>query len=509
MAGQLALVLHAHLPDVREPQWRHSIEERWFFEALWECYLPLCDMLDRLARDRVAAQLTLSLSPPLIGMLRDAALGERFEEHLRRIDEVRRRAAASTDRHSLGEALDDLGGRIAQAGRSWRASDGDLLGRLMQHARAGRLEVITTGASHAFLPGWTPVAGVARSQLALGRQLLRCTTGSEGPGLWLPECGFDATVAQALTRLDVGYTVLDSHAFELARPAAPPSGAMRHEGVVYFARDRTSSAQVWSRRHGYPGDPLYREFHRDLSQQLSESLLRPFAPGTPTGLKCWAVTGLTEHKLPYRPQLAAQRAAEHARHFVEQRASQLRAADRDALVVAPYDAELFGHWWFEGPTFLEHVLRGVARHDGLETVALSHARARQQAVSGLPAASSWGRGGFAEPWMNEGNAALWRPLHHAHRRVVRALRAGTAPATTLASAARELLQLQASDWPFLIDQGSAAHYAQRRLALHQHNIDALLGDSSHPPSSDTVARLLLKPALEALDDATVCREVMS
>jgi predicted glycosyl hydrolase (DUF1957 family) len=111
--------------------------------------------------------------------------------------------------------------------------------------------------------------------------------------------------------------------------------------------------------------------------------------------------------------------------------------------------------------------------------------------------------------MNEGNAALWRPLHHAHRRVVRALRAGTAPATTLASAARELLQLQASDWPFLIDQGSAAHYAQRRLALHQHNIDALLGDSSHPPSSDTVARLLLKPALEALDDATVCREVMS
>jgi 1,4-alpha-glucan branching enzyme len=208
------------------------------------------------------------------------------------------------------------------------------------------------------------------------------------------------------------------------------------------------------------------------------------------------VTGTPGPKRTYRPGAAKTKAEEHAEHFVAQRAAALRGQPSDAILVAPYDAELFGHWWYEGPLFLEHVLRQIARRDDMQAVTLSRALAQHHAIDGAPTASSWGRGGFGEPWMNERNAELWRPLHHRHRKVVTALAKVPSTPTHLGHAARELLQLEASDWPFLIDQGSAAHYARERLARHLQNIDALV---------DTKAsrRGELRPLLEALDDATL------
>jgi 1,4-alpha-glucan branching enzyme len=477
----LALVLHAHLPFVRHPENDDHLEERWLFEALGESYLPLVDVLERLARDGVAYRLTLSVSPTLAAMLGDPLLCARFARWLSRLDRLARRERALVSASDpLTPALDHAIDCVEQAARTWERLGGDVLGAFTALADAGHIELAGCAATHGYLPGLAAVPSAVFAQLALGADAHREVFGRTPHALWLPECGYFPRLDATLARLGVRATVLDAHGVLLARPR-PPFGVfapvLSPSGVALFARDPEASEAVWSREAGYPGDPAYREYHRDVvdvwPRERFADVVPPIDARVQTGLKLWRITGSEGEKAPYDPPAAAERARVHAAHFLAQRRVRLDAAravlrDREAVCVAPYDAELFGHWWHEGPLFLEHVLRGAA----LRTTTLSAHLARSPDLAVVaPSPSSWGEDGHSRVWLGEQTAALWPAVHAVAREVpplvARHLLASS-PLTqrVLRQACREALLSQASDWPFLVHGGTAPHYARARLETH-------------------------------------------
>lgn len=485
--GYLALVLHTHLPFVRHPEHERPLEERWLHEALSECYLPLLDVFARLERDSVPFALTMSLTPPLVAMLRDDLLRRRFDEHLARLERLAAREQTRlADDALFGPIARFYVKRFAEVRARWEAIGGDVVGALLAHRAKGQLDLITCSATHAYLPGLMPHPRSLRAQLRLGVAAFEQMVGERPLGMWLPECAyhpsFDADVGEAGVR----YTVLDAHgllhatprpAFDVFHPIVSPGG------TAFFARDDGSARQVWSREVGYPGNAYYRDFYRDIGfDEPEEHLLGelgPFGSRVMTGLKYYRITGQTEHKLPYMPGVAEERAHEDARDFVGHRLGHIKhlraTMPVPPVIVAPYDAELFGHWWFEGPLFLEWIFRHAApafeANGLLEPITLRRYLERHpQALSATPAASSWGAGGHGEVWVGPAAAPYWRHVHHGCRTVEQLLdrhrRIDGVRGEALDLAIRELLLLQTSDWPFILRTGSMVEYAESRLRAH-------------------------------------------
>ncbi len=486
MLGRLALVLHAHLPYVRHPEHERSLEERWLHEALWESYLPLLDVLDRLEKDGVAATLTLSVSPPLAAMLRDRLLKARFVAHLDRLA----RLAEKLEKVVAAELLPALRfyqGRLAEVAAVWDRVGGDVLGAFKKHAAKGRLELWTTSATHAYLPGLAAAPASIRAQIRLGLRAFASVFGEEPKGFWLPECAYEPGFGDDLAEAGVACTIVDGHGLLLASPR-PPRGVLEpivaSNGVAFFGRDAGASHDVWSRKGGFPGHPSYREFYRDVGFDLAEEELDgdvgPGGTRVMTGLKLHRITGPGLEKEPYDPGAAIAQAKEHARLFVEARGATLREGG-GGLVVAPFDAELFGHWWLEGPAFLEEVLRLVdARRDPsvrATTPAAFLAEGPELSVA-EPAASSWGEGGFGAAWTGPEAARLWRHVHHAEELVRAAVEdhQGTRGLSgrALDQAIRELLLLQSSDWAFMLRRGEMGEYAAHRAKSHATRVARLV-----------------------------------
>ncbi|HXL15399.1 MAG TPA: 1,4-alpha-glucan branching protein domain-containing protein, partial [Methylomirabilota bacterium] len=251
-------------------------------------------------------------------------------------------------------------------------------------------------------------------------------------------------------------------------------------GVLALGRDADSSRQVWSAAEGYPGDPHYREYYRDQGFDLPLDQVREFLPsgGTRThlGLKYYRITDpRSTRREPYNPDVARARAREHAAHFVRERAAQARAVSerigQQALLFAPYDAELMGHWWYEGPDWLGFVLDEAAREPDLEAVdPIEAIGSTPRAAEGRLHPSSWGEGGYSSFWLDPSNDWIYRHLNHAAERM-QALsrgreRRGPLEMRALAQAGRELLLSQASDWAFIMRTGTLVPYAVRRTELH-------------------------------------------
>ncbi len=482
--GHLALILHAHLPFVRHPEHRDHLEERWLFEALTGSYLPLVAALRRIERDGVPARVTISLSPTVIEMLRDPVLCARFEAHLARLDRLgeRERERASIDAEFAPAALAHVD-HLRAVRAAWDEAHGDVVGALAELSRAGLVELWTSAATHAFLPALAHHPGVVNAQIAAGLDVFRRATGADAKGFWLPECGFARGVDRTLAGHGVACTAVETHAllFADARPRWPCAApVITPAGLACFGRDVASGRQVWSRDEGYPGDPWYREFHRDLGFERDAREIEDFlaADGSrqATGFKYHRVTGPGGDKAPYVPAVAKARAKEHAEHFVASRAAHLswlaqRVSGVAPVIVAPYDCELFGHWWFEGVEFLEHVLRITAARRDVSTVTPCEYLARYSRHDcTTPEESTWGDGGYSRVWLHPSNAWMLRHVDHACAEMTslaKAFRGAEGLARrALAQAARELLLLTASDYPFLIRTGGAPHYARARFDAH-------------------------------------------
>jgi 1,4-alpha-glucan branching enzyme len=489
--GYLAFVLHAHLPFVRHPEHARHLEERWLYEALVECYLPLLDAFDRMAEERVPFGLTMSVTPPLAAMLKDPLLRQRFHEHLARIEALSRQEMERLYGDArFAPVATFYREHFARMRAVWDRHDGDVVAGLVRHWDAGRLELITCSATHCYLPGMLPAREGIRPQLALGVDGFEKLVGRRPTGAWLAECAYHPSFDEEIARAGVRFTIVDSHGVTNARPR-PAYGVhapiCSPSGVAFFARDAESSRQVWSRDEGYPGDAYYREFYRDIGFDLPVEQLNGEVAGDGsrlmTGLKYFRITGKDVEKQPYQPGVAAERAAEHAGNFVFNRVHQVKhlagSMAVPPIVVAPYDAELYGHWWFEGPVFLEQVFRRLREAGGeLEAVSLRQYLDRHPlCAQATPSASSWGAGGYGEVWVGQEAAWTWRHVHHATRYAKHLVDqhrgADGARGRALDQAIRELLLLQSSDWNFILKTGTSTRYAEARIRSHVHRMRRL------------------------------------
>ena len=482
--ASLAFVLHAHLPFVRHPAHEDFLEERWLAEAITETYIPLLEMLGALERDRVPARLTLSLSPPLLAMLADHLLRTRYLRHLDRLVELaekeERRTRADERFHRVAEMYL---ARFCRARTIFLEDWGqDLIAAFRSYQERGLLEIITCAATHGFLPLLAVTPGAVRAQVEVAVAEHRRFFARSPEGFWLPECAYEPGLDAELARVGVRYFFVDTHGIAHATPR-PVYGVYApiacDSGVAAFGRDPDSSKQVWSAEEGYPGDFWYRDFYRDIGFDLDYDYVRPYLPPTGqrilTGLKYHRITGKTDVKAPYEPERARERLEAHAAHFVAGRVHQAawlaRAMDRPPIIVCPYDAELFGHWWFEGPWWLEAVLRRLAVTPELRAGTPGDDLARHPTVQrATPAASTWGWKGYNEVWLAGENDWLYRHLHATADRLHALCRsypsADERTRRALTQALRELFLAQASDWAFMMSRATTVEYAVRRSLDH-------------------------------------------
>jgi 1,4-alpha-glucan branching enzyme len=500
MQGYLAIVLHAHLPFVRHPEHEKFLEESWLYEAVAECYLPLLQVLEGWTRDQLDVRLTLSLSPTLCAMLRDPLLLERARRHL---DDLLHLAELEIHRTHFDRRLREVAlhyhERFTALCATYQACGGDVLDAFRRFQDQGRLEIITTAATHALLPLLAQHPESLRAQILVARDHYEETFRRPPRGLWLPECAYAEGVDKVLQEANIRWFTLDTHGLLHARPR-PRYGVFAPvftpQGIAAFARDRDSARQVWSRTEGYPGDPRYRDFYRDIGFDLDLDYVRPYLPSPDhrgfTGIKYWRIEADRHGKQIYNRQLALEAAAQHARHFLDARLAQFQqlaaVMDRPPLLLSPYDAELFGHWWYEGPDFLDAFVRQAC--SGQSAFRLStpgdYLRAQPTNQVAEPSPSSWGEEGYYRVWLNESNQWIYPHLHAAQTRMTQLAR--QFPRATglrfraLRQAAQELLLAQASDWPFILRTGTSPDYAKRRvqehllrfLALHQQLTDGTI-----------------------------------
>ena len=484
--GYLTFVLHAHLPYVRHPEYDSFLEERWFFEAMTETYIPIIKFCNRLIQEKVKFKFTLSISPSLLAMMEDPLLQKRYKNHLIKMIEL-------TEREIERNGDDPHFHYLAGMYRKMFLETHDIFinrykGRLSTafkelHDR-GAIELITTTATHAILPLLSQHEKSVYSQIRIGLDYFESVFGFRSQGMWLPECAYYKGLDKALSQEGVRYFMLESHGVDNASvtpfygihaPIYTPSG------VAAFGRDRSSTKQVWSARSGYPGDPAYREFYRDIGYDLDYQYIQPYIAGdvrVDTGLKYFRITGPTSWKEPYYPDAAKERAAEHASDFLYSRVAHIEhlasVMETPPIVVAPFDAELFGHWWFEGPQWLDFVIRKAAfDQDTLELTTPSDYLDRHPVhQTGFPSASTWGHKGYFETWLNKKTDWIFHQLYDcSHRMENLAARNGRAKTSALTRRAlnqcmRELLLAQSSDWPFIINNGTSEEYAVRRVKDH-------------------------------------------
>ena len=483
--GSLAFLLHAHLPWVRHPEYDEFLEEDWLFEAILECYIPLLKILRRLVAEKAPVKLTFTLTPPLCAMLRDPLLQGRAERYLARGVEL---AAMEIERTAHDAAMRDVArhyhSRLSEALEFYTQEiSHDVVAAFAQLQADGIIEIITCGATHGFLPLMEVVPEAMRAQILIACDYHHDCFGRAPEGIWLPECGYVPSVGRLLQEANLRWFVVDAHGLMYGEPRprfAIYAPYFTPAGPAVFGRDRESSKQVWSAREGYPGDPAYRDFYRDIGMELPEDYLRTVLPDLGcrrnTGFKYHRITGSPDKQV-YNRAWAMAAADHHAGDFLDARVRQFEHLKSmlpiDPIILSPFDAELFGHWWYEGPEFLDLFLRKAAYDQKTFRLTTPGAYLRenptQQMVS--PSSSSWGNKGYWEVWLDRCNSWIYPHLHAAARRMTAAAHANQSTRSVftkrlLQQLARELLLAQSSDWAFLMKTGTAVDYATRRTKDH-------------------------------------------
>jgi len=484
--GYLCIVLHGHLPYVRHPEHENFLEEDWLYEGITETYIPLISMYEKLVEDGVDFRLTMTLSPTLISMLSDPLLQERYLKHINRLIEL---AHKEIERTTWQPSFQHLAitylNQFCKARETFEKYGRNLVTAFKKFQDLGKLEIITCGATHGYFPLMDVCRESVRAQVQVAANHYEKVFGRRPIGIWLPECGYHPGHDEILKEAGIRYFFTDSHGVLHGNPR-PKYGVFapvycKGTGVACFARDLESSKQVWSSIEGYPGDYNYREFYRDVGFDLEYDYIKPYihpdGVRINTGIKYYRITGTSNIKEPYVPQWATERAAEHAGNFMFNRQKQVEYLydfmQKKPILVSPYDAELLGHWWYEGPQWLDFLIRKIAfDQDQIRLITPSEYLAenpRNQVIT--PSLSSWGWKGYSEMWLQGSNDWIYRHLHAASGRMTELAKQYQNTSDNLArralnQALRELLLAQSSDWGFILGTGTHTNYAVKRTKDH-------------------------------------------
>ncbi|MDR2186147.1 MAG: DUF1957 domain-containing protein [Treponema sp.] len=478
----IIIVLNAHTPFVRHPEVSRSPEERWFFDAVSETYIPLLEVFDRLDRDHVPFRMGIVLSPILCHMLRDEHILDRYLAHVDRQiefgrEELARNAGAEEYRHLAQLFCEDM---AAKRRFFTERCGGDLLPVFDYYQKKGRIEILTTAATYAFLPFYAKFPEAVQAQLEVAVNACRGVFGRSPQGFWLPELGWSAGLDKYLKMYNFGYTILETHGAVLGEPFAGRGSfypVKTPAGIPVLSRDYYARRDIED-PGGFPQDPVYRDYYADAGYELPVTMVRPFleAQGirTQTGYKYWASGVRGTEKRIYDPRLAAEKVREHARSFLEARISRLNQAGafmkEQAVNLCAYNADRFGRFWYEGPQFIEALFReGAFRREvqfmnPAEYLYKQHPASFQTVV---PEFSSWGVNGYAEMWLDASSDWMYCHSVRALERMIEI--ADRFPDDTglkeraLNQAAREILLVQSSDWAGMLYRQEHAEYARNQI----------------------------------------------
>jgi 1,4-alpha-glucan branching enzyme len=526
--GFVTFTLHSHLPYVvNHGTWPHGIE--WLHEAAAETYLPLLRMFKELEDQGLALNANVNLSPILLEQLAHPVFKEEFPKYVvRKIDAAIKdgEGFSRQGEHHMAEVAAFWRDFYQQALRHFEDLGGDIIRGFRRFYESGAIEIITCGATHGYFPLLGTDASI-RAQVGTGVETHRRFFGKKPRGIWLPECGyrpagqwqfpvpvngFGSThgnrpflregVEEILAENEIEFFFVDTHLvdsstqftpYELMAGGVPVAAELPPENpeknfyrayyadtpdrrktqVAFFTRDPRTGIQVWSGEHGYPGDGNYLEFHKKR---------------WPGGHRYWRITGPKADlgdKLPYYPKVAQQRTRDHAEHFARITAEAIRfhGSNGSAIPVltAPFDAELFGHWWFEGPEWLKNVVLQYARPESQIQLINCSEYLDQYSPAGFLALpeGSWGANSDNSVWLNEENAWTWKHIYPCELAVQQiannGMWHGNEQATRLVQQiCRELLLLESSDWQFLITTKHARDYAEKRFNTHLEQLRTLL-----------------------------------
>ncbi|MBP83414.1 MAG: glycoside hydrolase [Verrucomicrobiales bacterium] len=500
MSRNCSIVLNAHVPWVRHPEVAHCLEEDWLHSAVLETHLPLLEMLFRLREEGVPYKLTLNLSPTFLAMLQDRSLKRRTIAYLDRTLRLCRDEVERGDITGFGKLAETYEDRFYKL-RSLFIDDwhGDLVRAYINLRDSGHLELTASAATHGLLPLLMRVPESVQAQIRAGiRQYVQCF-GRMPQGFWLPECAHVPSLSAMLKNEGIDWTLVEEHGMTDAHhsnEAFPFIPGMTPEGLIIFGRDQNSSSEIWSADEGYPGDSRYRDFMRDvgldapiehLREYLDDSEQRQF-----TGLKYFRASRDNDESEPYDEELANKALEEHSVHFVSSRGAQLAALEANGtanpMIVCAFDADLFGHWWYEGTSFLERIFRKAAeRGDFTFSNPSSYLTEsdEQTLPTVTPVSSSWGEGGYFETWTSESNNWVHNETQRRAEQLARFVRLFeenrddfTAEAIAhrqrcIQLMTKELLLAQSSDWAFLMNNEPSREYAEKRTRDHFANFDRI------------------------------------
>lgn len=482
--GYVSLILHSHLPYVRHPEINEAMEERWLFEAINECYIPIIDVYDRLLDDGIKFKVTMSITPPLMAMLEDEYLNERYMKYLHKSIELAKKELERTaEDKSLNEVSKFYVDRFEGLKKTYEKYDRRLMNAFRKFDKLGVLEVITCSATHGLLPLLAVNPETVKAQLAIGVEYYKEVMGHAPKGIWLPECAYTYSLDPILKELGIQFFIAESTSIANASPRPKYSTAApiaTQNGVAAFGRDVEAGHQVWSSFLGYPGDANYREFYRDIGYELPMDYIKDYVVPSgiriDTGIKYYKITGNTENKEYYVRENALERVKTHASHFAHSRNEQIKGLsyhmDKPPIITCPYDTELYGHWWFEGPDFLDGFIRNAADSwtEFELTTPKEYIEMYPVTQCASPSPASWGENGNFSVWLNGGNDWIYKELHEAAESMIRLANSFDEPneleKRALAQAARELVLAESSDWPFIIKHNTTVQYAVKRVNTH-------------------------------------------
>ena len=484
------LTLHSHLPYVlNHGSWPHGSD--WLSEAAIDTYLPLLAHLRALEVAGVPSPATICWTPVLANQLDHPTFHRELDRYLdARIASCEEAMGTLAHDESLASVARYWRDRLVELRTLFHAIDRDIPAAFRHLAERGRIELAGGAATHGFLPLLGRDESI-RLQLGLGRSEHHRIFGQWADGCWVPECAYRPRgwwepmagapnprvrdgVADFVTEAGYRWFFADAHmAKEQGETRTPyraydvPTRGPQHDAQV-FIRDQRSSAQIWSRHGGYPGDQWYLEFHK-IHYPGGLRLWRVSGPGTDLG---W--------KQPYVPQHAEGQATVHARHYAGLLASIAREQHPwgTNLIATPFDTELYGHWWFEGTQFVADLYRALLHHPNVRPVtATRHLTERPERAQLDLAQGSWGADGDFSMWLNPRTEWTWRrlwPLEQTFWEMAPRLLGEPSAHEALAQAARELLLLQGSDWQFIISTGEATDYADHRFHSHATDLGRML-----------------------------------
>lgn len=518
--GSFVFVLHSHLPYYRKAgMWPFGEEN--LYECMAGTYIPLLDVIEDLHNEGIQAKLTVGITPILCEQIADEHSNRGFEKYL-----DTKIAAVSKDVERYPDPDVPHSQHLEYLAKyyvDWYSNikdhyinryNRDVLGAFRKHYELGNIEIITCGATHGFSPLLATETSL-NAQFKLGVETHKKFFGKQPKGVWLPECAyrpgyetldregnktFRPPIEVTLDNNGIDYFFTESHVIEggvsvgsrrvvgiygnieyIPLPSRPPTGLSTHEAywmqgaqVAVMGRNDRAGFQVWSAAHGYPGDGCFREFHKKDDK---------------SGMNYWRITSPTTdlgYKMLYDPVLAMSRINENSDHYVDLLYHLMNdyknSTGEEGLIMVSFDTELFGHWWFEGLEWIKQVIRKMQTHIPSVTRRTAGEYIEEcppKAAVTLPE-SSWGQGGHFWVWQNHQTEWMWTIIHSAEYRmedVAKANREEKDPLRlrALNQAARELVLLQSSDWPFLITTWQARDYATDRFLEHKDHFEKLCG----------------------------------